>query len=367
MSSLLIRLAHEGDNQQLLKLTRDCPLLGPISFYQEREPRFFTLNELQGESCQVYVVESQGEIVGSVSCVLRWAYLDSQEVPTWYVGDLKIAPRMRGKGVLREFITQVSQLLLEKGTGADLGLSLIVKTNPASRVLTGVRPYMPHFVPLGTIRNYAIHLLFPKKTKDHYQITRAKGEDIEAMTTLLKRVYIQKQFAPVIEPAGFCKKVEQTPGLRLNQFYLAKQEGRLVGLVGVWDQESFKKIKILSFNPKMRLSRAFYNFLTRPLGARPIPPPESFLPYFYLTYLAIEGDNPNVLRALLNRIHNDHLRSPYLFFTVGLLEGSPLENSLKGFFHHTFDALAFALMPRGSRWEGFDFHKRPLHIDTSLT
>ncbi len=100
MASLLVRPAHEGDNQQLLKLTRDCPLLGPISFYQEREPRFFTLNELQGESYQVYVVESQGEIVGSVSCVLRWTYLNGQEVPTWYVGDLKIAPRMRGKGIL---------------------------------------------------------------------------------------------------------------------------------------------------------------------------------------------------------------------------------------------------------------------------
>jgi hypothetical protein len=107
--------------------------------------------------------------------------------------------------------------------------------------------------------------------------------------------------------------------------------------------------------------------LTRPLGARPIPPPGSFLPYFYLTHLAIEGDDPIVLRALLNRIHNDHLRSPYLFFTVGLLEGSPLENALRGFFYHTFEALAFAVMPRGSRWKELDFHERPLYIDTSLT
>ncbi len=367
MASLLVRPAHEGDNQQLLKLTRDCPLLGPISFYQEREPRFFTLNELQGESYQVYVVESQGEIVGSVSCVLRWTYLNGQEVPTWYVGDLKIAPRMRGKGILKEFVTQASRLLWEKGTRADLGLSLIVKTNPASRVLTGVRPYMPHFVPLGTIRNYAIHLLFPKKIKDRYQITRATGEDIEAMTTFLKRVYVQKQFAPAIESTGFLKKVEQIPGLGLNQFYLAKQEGRLLGLVGVWDQQSFKKIKILSFSPKVRLSRAFYNLLTRPLGARSLPLPGSFLPYFYLTHLAIEEDDPAVLRALLNRIHNDHLRSPYLFFTGGLLEGSPLENALNGFFYHTFDTLAFALMPRGSRWKQVDFHRLPLHIDTALT
>jgi hypothetical protein len=367
MSSLLVRPAHEGDNQQLLKLTRDCPLLGPISFYQEREPRFFTFNELQGESYEVYVVEFQGEIVGSVSCVLRWVYLNGQEVPVWYVGDLKIAPRMRGKGILREFITQVSRLLFEKGTGVDLGLSLIVKTNPASRALTGGRPYMPHFIPLGTVRNYAVHLLFSKRIKDDYQVTRATGEDIEAMTALLKSVYVQKQFAPAIEPAAFFKKVEQIPGLGLNQFCLAKQKGKILGLVGVWDQQSFKKIKILSFSPKIRLSRTFYNLLTRPLGARPIPPPGSFLPYFYLTHLAIEGDDPIVLRALLNRIHNDHLRSPYLFFTVGLLEGSPLENALRGFFYHTFEALAFAVMPRGSRWKELDFHERPLYIDTSLT
>lgn len=367
MSSLLVRQAHEGDNEQLLKLSRDCPVLGPISFYQEREPRFFTLNELQGESYQVYVVESEDEIVGSISCALRWTYLNNQEFPTWYLGDLKIAPRMRGKGVLREFVTQASRLFWEKGKKADLGMSLIVKTNPASRVLTGVRPYMPHFVPLGTIRNYAIHLLFPKKGEDHYQVTRATGEDTEAMTDLLKRAYIQKQFSPVIESAGFWKRVEQTPGLGLHDFYLAKYQGRILGLVAIWDQQSFKKVKILSFSPSVRLYRSLYNLFARVLGFQPIPPPRSFLPYFYLTHLAIAGDDPAVFRALINRIHNDHLHSPYAFFTMGLPAGSPLENAMRGFFYHTFDSLAFAVMPRGSTWQKFDFHRRPLYIDTALT
>jgi len=367
MSSLQVRLAQDGDNQQLLQLTRDCPVLGPISFYQERDPRFFTLNELQGESYRVFVVESDNHIVGSVSCTLKWVYLNGLEVPIWYIGDLKIAPRMRGKGVLRSFVTQASRLLWETGAKVDLGLSLIVKTNPASRVLTGTRPYMPHFVPLGTIRNYAVHLLFPKKIDDRFQVTRATGQDIEAMTGLIRSAYAQKQFAPVIEPAGFLKKVEQTPGLGLHQFYLAKHQGRLLGLAAVWDQQVFKRIKILSFSPRVRLSRLFFNFFAKLFGFRPIPTPGSFLPYFYLTHVAIEGDDPAVLHALLSRIQNDHLKDSYLFFTVGLLQGSPLEQAMRGFFCHTFDTLAFALLPRGSRWEHVDFHRLPLHIDTALT
>jgi hypothetical protein len=226
---------------------------------------------------------------------------------------------------------------------------------------------MPRFLHLGTIRNYAVHLLFPKKIDDRFQITRATGHDIEAITGLLRRVYVQKQFAPVVEPAGFLKKVEQTPGLQLHHFYLAKLQGRLVGIVAVWDQQSFKKIKILSFSPKVRLSRLFFNLSARLFGFQPIPVPGSFLPYFYLTRLAIEGDDPAILHSLLSRIHNDHLRNSYLFFTVGLLQGSPLEQALRGFFYHTFDTLVFALMPRGSRWEQADFHRLPLHIDTALT
>jgi hypothetical protein len=155
--------------------------------------------------------------------------------------------------------------------------------------------------------------------------------------------------------------------LGLNQFYLAKHQGRLLGLAAVWDQQSFKKIKILSFSPKVRLSRLLFNSFARLFGFQPIPIPGSFLPYFYLTHLAIEGDDPAVLHTLLSRIHNDHLRGSYLFFTVGLLQGSPLEQAMRGFFYHTFDTLAFALMPRGSRWEQADFHRLPLHIDTSLT
>lgn len=367
VSFFVVRLAQEGDNEQLLRLTRECPVLGPICFYQERAPRFFTFNEIQGDSYRVYVVERGREIIGSVSCVLRWVYLNGLETPIWYVGDLKITPKMRGKGVLREFITQASKQLWERDPETELGFSLIVKTNPASRVLTATRPYLPHFMPLGTIRNYAVHLLFPKRERSCYEITHATGKDCEAITDLMQRVYVQKQFAPVIEPVDFWKKAEQTPGLGLRHFYVARKQGRLLGVAAVWDQQSFKKIKILSFSPRVGLSRIFYNLLTRILGSPPIPPPGSFLPYFYITHVAVDGDDPEVLRALLTRIHNEHLHSPYLFYTVGLPVGDPLENSMRGFYYHTFDALAFAIIPKTSHWQSFDFQHLPLFVDTALT
>ncbi len=367
MTPIQIRRAGEEDNAQLLQLTRDSPVQGRVSFYQERAPRFFALCEIQGESYRVYVAESDRRIVGSVSCALRWTYINGAECPTWYLGDLKIAPDMRGKGVLREFINRASESFWSEVPGADLGFSLIVKTNPASRVLPAGRAYMPRFVPLGTIRNYAVHLLSRKKGSSPYEIVRAAGEDAPAMAELMQKVFCRHQFAPVIDLPGFLKKVEQIPGLGLHNFYLAKQRGRIRGLVAAWDQQSFKKIKLLSFSPGLRISRSFYNFFTRIFAFRPMPEAGNYLPYFYLSHLAIVDEDPAVFRALMDRINNDHCYGAHLFFTFGLPAGSPLARSLHGYFYHTFDMLAFAIMPEGSRWQNKDLRQRPLYVDSAFT
>lgn len=64
MSSLLVRQAQEGDNQQLLKLTRNCPVLGPISFYQKRESRFLPPMRSQGSPTRFMWVSWSAKLWG---------------------------------------------------------------------------------------------------------------------------------------------------------------------------------------------------------------------------------------------------------------------------------------------------------------
>lgn len=367
MPSLEIRLAQETDNAALLRLTRDCPVEGPVSFCQERDPRFFTLNELQGDFFYIFVAEAAGRIIGSISLSRRRIYLDGRQVPAWYIGDLKIAPAWRGKGVLKQFITRTHRLLREKERGADLGLNLIAKSNPAVRILTGDRPYLPRFVPLGTVRNYAVHFLFRKKESAAFEVRRAGPQERDEIPRFLGRHYARRQFAPVVEPETFWEEVARTPGLGPGKFYVAKNNGKLAGVAAAWDQQAFKRIRVLALNPRVRLTRPFYNLAVRPLGLGPIPPPGSVLSYFHLSDLAVEGDDPEIFRALLVKIHNDYLGGPYLFFTVSLLPEGSLQKALRGFWCHTFDSLLFAVMPHDSPWHDYDFSRRPLYADTALT
>lgn len=98
-----VRLATEEDNEQLVTLTKLCPMEGRIAVCTERDPRFFTLNELQGHPYYLAVAQDHGgKIVGCASLALRNVYIDGKPTQCFYAGDLKIEPSARGTTVLRQ-------------------------------------------------------------------------------------------------------------------------------------------------------------------------------------------------------------------------------------------------------------------------
>jgi hypothetical protein len=359
-----VRLATESDNQQLLALTRVCPMEGKVTLCTERDPRYFTLNELQGHPWYVAVAEDwNGEIVGCASLALRHVYIDGKPTSCLYGGDLRIAPSARRSTVLRQLhdflMTEVQPL------GVQLGYISIIEGNRAARVLSRNLPGMPVYRRVGNIRVCAVSFLFPKKPSQTYSIGVAAEADLPEILALLNHFNSRHNFAPVWSEARFELALRRSPGLSLDCFYVARENSKIVGAMAIWDQGSFQRTRILNYPWSMAAYRYLYNSFCYVLGFPRLPGKGSVLRQLYVTHLGIMEDAPAIFNALLTRVHNDYRSQGYQCFTFGLAEDHPSLAGLRGFQFRSFRTVIYSMAERGSCWESHSFTKLPLFHDIS--
>ena len=67
------------------------------------------------------------------------------------------------------------------------------------------------------------------------------------------------------------------------------------------------------------------------LGAPAFPEPGQYVPFFYVSFIAVDHDDVGVFRALLQEVYNDSVGSSFRYAMVGLHERDPLLAALKDF------------------------------------
>lgn len=358
------RLASEADNEQLLELTRLCPIEGTVILCTEREPDFFSLNKLQGHPWSVGVIEScDGHIVGCGSIAVREVYIDGMPTLALYAGDLKIAPSARYSVALR----QLYEFLWAKvrTLGIKVGHTSIIEGNTAARVLVRRHLGMPIYRAAGLVRVCAVNFRLPKKPPSDYVVDNATEADVPEIVAMLNRGNSQFNFAPVWNEARFEQALRVSPGLSLRCFYVARKGDRMMGVLAAWDQSSFQRTRILAYPLHIAAYRYIYNITSCVLGFPRMPAKRGVLKQIYCTHLAIENDQPAILKALLTRIHNEYRTRGYHLFTFGLAEGHPLLEALRGFSFRSFRTVAYSLGEPGSRWESYDFTRLPVFHEIS--
>jgi predicted N-acetyltransferase YhbS len=356
-----VRLATEADNEQLLALTRLCPNEGSIAFCTERDPRFFALTELQGDPTYVAVAEDgQGRVVGCASLALRRVYVDGNETPCLYAGDLKVAPDARGSTIVHRLHDLLAEAVHD--LPVDLGYTSIVVGNSAANALVGSRRGMPLYRPLGRIRVCALLGSSLRTGRASDGVSTATDGDVPEIVALLNRFNAGHNFAPLWTEATFARAVE-APGLSLDRFRLAREGGRLVGVLAAWNQSAFQRTRLLAYPRSLAAYRSLHNLSARVRRAPSLPPPGGILEQLYVTHIAIDESRPSVLDRLLASVLRES-RGRFVL-TFGLAEGHALIEGLRGFRVRWFPTVVHALTRPASRWVDHDFSARPLFHEIS--
>lgn len=364
MSRYDFEMADANDDAALRRRMAEDVLDGKIAVTFRREPRYFAGTALQGNSAQVMkcVSRPDGRIVGLFTRAQLQAYVNGDPATLGYLCDLRADASVRGGTLLARGYRQLRAL--HEAAPIDLYYTMILDGNEtALSILTSGRASLPAYRPLGKVLTPALHL----DRRRHYrfskdlQIVTATSTTIQSVIDFVNEQYRHKQFAPVYTRDDLGGG--RFAGLQIDDVYVAVRGGRIVGCVACWDQSRVRQIVVERYNPALRLARPLYNVAANVLSRKALPRSGEKIPFFYLAWIAIEDDDRETFRALLEHVYEDRRRGPWHFMFAGLHERSPIAPELESFRHIASAGHLFAVhWPDGrAAFEALD--QRVPHIE----
>jgi hypothetical protein len=327
-----ITLAQRGDDAELRALLRDNPMNGSIEVTFEREPDFFAACAIRGSFHQVGVgrdLES-GRIVGLGTRSIAEAFVNGRPASFGWLSDLRLQPGSRGGTLVARGYRFLRQL---HGDGrAELYGTVIFQDNQtALQTIAAARAGLPAYHDLGLIHCPGINLRRRKPTiSANCEIVRGRRELLREIVDCLNRNNARKQFAPVHDVESFIQGHRWKDFLP-SDFYVARRNNRVIGVVGRWDQSGFKQTRVISYGKHLRWMVPAANAIESLVGAPSFPKPGQYVPFFYVSFIAIDQDDAGVFRALLRQAYNDAVGSSFRYAMVGLHECDPLLAAVKDY------------------------------------
>lgn len=351
VSHIQIRQATREDNSELIRLTQRSPMKGTISLRIDRNPDFWSLLGLRGES-SVWVAFKEGEIIGSFSGSRKKVWVAGKENEIIYLADLKILPEYRNGLVAARLLQALYQHL--KSQGADLCYCTIAEGNDKVLPLFKGRLGVPPFLSMG---NFSVFQILPAARKAsldgqyNFQIDQAEEA---ALCTFFNESFQQYQLAPFLEQEDISKTINLT----------ADQDGEIVAAISLLDSGVYKQYVVIDMSLMLKLLVQVSKITTKVLGIFRLPSIGEPIRTLHVRYVACKPGHEFALKQLLQQARNMAWKEGFHFLSVGFHEQDSLRKVCKGIAKITFNSQALvtsihknhdveALICQGASFEDF--------------
>ena len=310
---------------------------GRIRITLEREPDSFLAAAIEGDIHQVIVArdEASGRLMGMGSRSELDAYLNGRRARLGYLSQLRTDRRLRGRP--RSLKAGYAKLReLHNDGAAPFYVTTIIKDNlPARRILEAGIEGLPVYRPLESFVTLVLPVARRCRNPPPPDITVDRGgaADLGEIADCLQRCSQRYQFAPCWSRETLTSS-ERTRDLRLEDFYLARRDRRVVGCLARWDQRGFKQSVVQGYARSLGLLSPVIN-LARPWLAAPrLPRPGEQLRSAFVSHVAVDDDDPDLLVALLAAAYNDAVGGPLDCLLLGFARRNPLLRAVEASFQH---------------------------------
>jgi hypothetical protein len=326
-----ISLAEQQHDPGIRRLLRETPIPGRIEVAYMREPDFFQASKLAGEFSQTIVATEKGVPVGMGARNIRSCYVNGKAMDIGYLSSLRAMGRRQAATGLARAYRFLHEL--HGDCRAPFYLSTIVDDNQSARaLLTSGRSSLPHYIDCGLYETYAVGLSARHRRRvvpSGIEIKRGGDVPLSDIVAFLKKEGSRRQFFPVYETSDFESDV--TRAFSVRDFYVALRQGRIVGVVGCWDQRTFKQCVVVGYHGAMKATRPLINVALRARGYRALPAPGEPIKLLYAAFVCVAGDDVAILKSLLEHIHDDNSHGESHFLAVGFHHRDPLRAAVRGF------------------------------------
>lgn len=253
----IIELANPQDQPQLHQILRQVAVGTTLQAYKLcREPDFCRLLSYQGHQHRVLVVrasESSQRLLGLMTLILDHVYLDGIPRQVAYTGDLRLLPQARGQG-LGDALMQRAILLARELGGDEIPVFTCVAADNAA----GLRKNQLLAESLGlqmqelTLLNACFFpaMPLPLRKPSGFKIRLANAEDLPTLAALWAEIAPQRHLSRYY---SHWMDNSQLPPLQPQDWLLAEYCGKLIGFMGLWQQQALRQVYLTHTPLPLRL------------------------------------------------------------------------------------------------------------------
>lgn len=339
MSNYHIREAVEADDGAILNLIRQSPQPGRVVLNFEREPSFHTGARVTCERPDIWVAidKKNGEYAALANIGRRALYVNGDKKNIRYAHDLRISDSYRGTLVMARMFRSLRALMDPN----EWMQTVILAENEKSLSTVGSgRAGLPRYFPCGDIVTYLIFSAPVFPVKHGLTIRRASAADLPAMQALLDEEGPKRQFFPCYELKKILDGNSYYKDIKIENYWLAWRGDQLDGMVGVWDQKSFKQTRLIQYPKGLAWFRHVYNVWTSMFGGMHLPATGGVFNYRTLHTVITRGNNPDVLAALIEPIAA-YARESRIALVCAFFAQDKMRDAIKKFRTQSMDSKHF--------------------------
>jgi len=324
-----IRYAFAGpaDEAEVRGLLRNTPMRGAVSVGFTHEPDYFRGANLAGAADRTVLAREEDRLVATGRCVIRPAWVNGSVRRVAYLGELRLAPDVQGRwDILHGGYAFFGEAYARDP--ADFCYTSIVADNArARRLFERGAPGLPRYVHLGDY----VTLLMPARSEMKSTGPRAAsgaefyGEELTDFLNLAGQTRQLTAHWTADMVTGLAAH-----GLRPEDWVILRDEGKIVACAGIWNQQSFRQIRIEGYSRPLATARPVHNLLAPLLGQPRLPRAGSTLNQAFLTPFACHPDRADAAPHLLRAARSAAARRGLDLVALGGTPDNPWLRQLRG-------------------------------------
>jgi hypothetical protein len=284
-----------------------------------------------------------GEVAGFTCRATRPLFVNGQVEEVGYLSQLRVAKQFQGQGLVSLGFRYLRQLHADKRVTGYLATIIEGNKVAAAILVDRTRQGYPVFREVCRLWTLALIVRRAKPIPPSpYQICRGSKADLSDIVALFRRRGPARQFFPAYTEADFTDS-PLTLGFRPEDFILARQNGELVGVLGLWEQSGYKQSVVQGYGGMLGRFRPLYNLGLRLIGARPLTSPGEHIHFAYASFICTANNNPAIFDLLLGQAYNLAVKRGYAYLMVGLAEGDPLLAVARRYLHIPYPSRLYTI------------------------
>ena len=329
---ITFRQTQEFDDVELRKILHQNEMQSWVQLSFEREPSYFLGDGLMGESYSViaHKKDESAKIMGMYACSFLPVHINRQSEYIGYLGGLRVCEGYRNRiRYIKNGFDSIKTLIPQKSSLPFWFTSIASENQSAKKLLESGIQGLPSYSPIGDMKTVAIS---SNQAKRNGLLQALKPEGVNELVEFYNKSIRGYQFSPVLT-ADWLLSLDGTKGLSLNDFYVLRQNSKLVGCLAIWDQRKYKQTVVKGYRFPLSKVRALYNLYAAISNKTPLPKIGDQLEQTYISFVAFDDEYLHLFVAAFH----DALRKVQVknanLAVVGLSAENPLMMMVEENFH----------------------------------